>query len=131
MRGPVLSLTAPISVLELKEMSQTKYPTFTTSTSRQNGSVGSYKTHDLGVEDDLLSVHDLKSVIRLGTSHPPPNNRVSQQLSCDKINDLPRDSKMLEAYQALLKTEKEIENLRFVTQQLIIPFKYTSFTSYL
>ena len=111
-------------------MSQTKYPTFTT-TSRQNGSVASYKTHDLGVEDDLSSVHDLKSVIRLGTTQHPPNNRVSQQLSCDKINDLPRDSKMLEAYQALLKTEKEIENLRFVTQQLIIPFKYTSFTSYL
>ena len=40
-----------------------------------------------------------------------------QQL--DPTSDLKSDSSMLEAYEALLKTEKEIENLRQVIYSLL------------
>ena len=101
-------------VSELKEMSQMKYPTITSN--NHSGSVlsfngNSYKNTDLGCEDELLSVHDSISGVRreLNTTQKRLH-RISQQI--DPITDYKSDSSMNEAYEALLKTEKEIENLR-------------------
>ena len=67
--------------------------------------------NDLGFEDELLCVHDsISGVKRELSSTQKQLHRISQQL--DPAYDLKSDSTMLEAYEALLKTEKEIENLR-------------------
>ncbi len=59
-----------------------------------------------------MSVHDSISDVKreLGSTHKQLH-RISQQLD-PAIGDIKSDSTMLEAYEALLKTEKEIENLR-------------------
>ena len=74
---------------------------------------GNPKNGDLGYEDELLSVHDSISGVKreLGSAQKQLH-RISQQLDPALGDDVKTDSTMLEAYQALLKTEKEIENLR-------------------
>ena len=59
-----------------------------------------------------MSVHDSISGVKkeLGSTQKQLR-RISQQLD-PAIGELKSDSTMLEAYEALLKTEKEIENLR-------------------
>ena len=59
-----------------------------------------------------MSVHDSISGVKreLGSTQKQLH-RISQQLD-PAIGDIKCDSTMLEAYEALLKTEKEIENLR-------------------
>lgn len=59
-----------------------------------------------------MSVHDSISGVKreLGSTQKQLH-RISQQLD-PAIGDIKSDSTMLEAYEALLKTEKEIENLR-------------------
>ena len=59
-----------------------------------------------------MSVHDSISGVKkeLGSTQKQLR-RISQQLD-PAIGDIKSDSTMLEAYEALLKTEKEIENLR-------------------
>lgn len=59
-----------------------------------------------------MSVHDSISGVKreLGSTQKQLH-RISQQLD-PAIGDIKTDSTMLEAYEALLKTEKEIENLR-------------------
>ena len=105
-------------VTELREMSQMKYPTIANSNHYHSGSVFSFngnscKNPDLGIsEDELLSVHDSITGVKreLGTTQKRLH-RISQQI--DPSSDPSKsDSSMLEAYEALLKTEKEIENLR-------------------
>lgn len=59
-----------------------------------------------------MNVHDsLSDVKRELCSTQKQLHRISQQLD-PAIGDIKSDSTMLEAYEALLKTEKEIENLR-------------------
>lgn len=105
-------------VTELREMSQMKYPTIANSNHYHSGSVFSFngnscKNPDLGIsEDELLSVHDSITGVKreLGTTQKRLH-RISQQI--DPSSDPSKsDSSMLEAYEALLKTEAEIENLR-------------------
>ena len=74
---------------------------------------GNPKNGDLGFEDELLSVHDSISGVKreLGSAQKQLH-RISQQLDPALGDDIKTDSTMLEAYEALLKTEKEIENLR-------------------
>ena len=59
-----------------------------------------------------MSVHDSISGVKreLGSTQKQLH-RISQQLD-PAIGEIKSDSTMLEAYEALLKTEKEIENLR-------------------
>ena len=74
---------------------------------------GNPKNGDLGFEDELLSVHDSISGVKreLGSAQKQLH-RISQQLDPALGDDIKTDSTMLEAYEALLKAEKEIENLR-------------------
>ena len=102
-------------VSELKEMSQTKYPTI--SSNNYNGSVFSFPgtggtgRGDPGIEEELRSVASTISGVQreLGTTQKQLN-RISKQF--DPTSETRTDSNMLEAYEALLQTEKEIENLR-------------------
>ena len=59
-----------------------------------------------------MSVHySISGVKRELGSTQKQLHRISQQLD-PAIGDIKSDSTMLEAYEALLKTEKEIEHLR-------------------
>ena len=101
-------------VSELKEMSQTKYPTI--SSNHHSSSVLSFNgitkpVTDTALEDDLLGVSNTISGVRRDlTTTQKQIRRISRTLDPD--NEFKTNTSMMEAYEALLKTEQEIEVLR-------------------
>merc|ERR1719483_261721 len=99
-------------VSELKEMSQTKYPTIPSNI--YSGSTCSFndRTHfDLGIEEELERSHESISGVQKDlTSTQKQLKDISKQL--EPKESIREDLNMKEAYKALLKTEKEIEKLR-------------------
>ena len=96
-------------VSELKELSQTKYPTIPSNI--YSGSVLSFNAHSRqGAEDELEDVHQSISGVRRDLTATQKNlQRISRTLEpgldC-------QGNTMMEAYEALLKTEREIDALR-------------------
>ena len=96
-------------VSELKELSQTKYPTIPSNI--YSGSVLSFNAHSRqGAEDELEDVHQSISGVRRDLTATQKNlQRISRTLEpgldC-------QGNTMIEAYEALLKTEREIDALR-------------------
>ena len=101
-------------VSELKEMSQTKYPTIPSNI--YSGSTCSFNdtTHlDLGIEEELERSHESISGVQKDlTSTQKQLKDITKQL--EPKESIKEDLNMKEAYKALLKTEKEIEKLRLV-----------------
>jgi len=99
-------------VSELKEMSQTKYPTIPSNI--YSGSTCSFNdtTHlDLGIEEELERSHESISGVQKDlTSTQKQLKDISKHL--EPKESIREDLNMKEAYKALLKTEKEIEKLR-------------------
>ena len=98
-------------VSELKELSQTKYPTIPSNI--YSGSVLSFngQTRQQEGEEELEEVHQSISGVRRDLTATQRNlQRISRRLEPDL--DCPENSSMLEAYEALLCTEREIEGLR-------------------
>ena len=99
-------------VSELKEMSQTKYPTIPSNI--YSGSTCSFNDTtqlDLGIEEELERSHESISGVQKDlTSTQKQLKDISKQL--EPKESIREDLNMKEAYKALLKTEKEIEKLR-------------------
>ena len=99
-------------VSELKELSQTKYPTIPSNI--YSGSVlsfnGQARQED---ENELDEVHQSISGVRQDLTATQRNlRRISRRLEPELSCPCPENTSMLEAYEALLSTEKEIEALR-------------------
>ena len=96
-------------VSELKEMSQTTYPTIPSNI--YSGSVLSFNGNSRqGAEDELEGVHQSISGVRRDLSTTQKTlQRISRTL--EPGLDCQGDS-MMEAYEALLNTEREIDALR-------------------
>jgi len=112
-------------VSELKEMSQTKYPTLPSKIySDSSCSFNGAAQGDLGIEEELESAHEsISGVQRDLTLTQKQLKHISKQLEPKKIRR--DDLSMTEAYEALLKTEKEIEKLRSNLSAAQSSFEYT------
>ena len=99
-------------VSELKELSQTKYPTIPSNI--YSGSVLSFNGQARQEEEDELEeVHQSISGVRRDLTATQRNlQRISMRLEPDLSCPGPDNPSMLEAYEALLSTEQEIEALR-------------------
>ena len=95
-------------VSELKAMSRTQYPTITSSILSCNGNPSQAEQR---ISDDLLGVHhSISGVKRDLTTTQKHLQRISRTL--DPESDFKSNTSMMEAYDALLKTEQEIDLLR-------------------
>jgi len=117
-------------VSELKEMSQTKYPTipsniYSGSTCSFNGAAQG----DLGIEEELTNVHEsILGAQKDLTLTQKQMHRFSKQTDS---KDSDKDLNMKEAYKALLETEKEINKLRsnLLEAQSSLEFTHTELDS--